>query len=667
MKPPFSYVLALPAAIGWAAGILLWWAGAAWWCPVLSAVAGILLILRGYRYVATGLYSAAAAWIVALANTPAEPPVGIFDGEERSYHAEVVQVKNSARMLTMLLRIDSVGPQAVPPFVVRTASLPEWIPPRIGSTVRFTTVLEPLDRTGRYSFRPDYSLNDLRNHTVAQAYVEGDSIKITGHNPGLNAWMADRRMSLVSTLAHTGLNDTAYGLLCALITGYGDDLDADIREDFRATGIAHALALSGFHVGIIVMIVSLLIFPLNVWPKLRPWRYVLILAILWLYAEVVGMSESVIRASVMFSALAVCRIAGRRPNGYNALCIAVLVILAIRPYSLFAPGFQLSVCAVLGIIAFNARLNPINRRNHKAYMAMQYVTVPVSATIGTIPIIIFYFHKLPLLFIASNLLVTLLLPLLMVCGTTIILLSVCGLGCGWICATANWIVHILSDATSALAGLPMAQMPVYLNGLQCMVLATAIASTGISVYINRKRDKGIVLCIALACAAALPLAGEKTPCEEAFIVPTYGNTPIVMRTGSKAIVRFTCHHDRIDAAKARLDRELEHYIGATGIDTIIITTHNSAIGPYTIAGDVLSYGQRRIAILCGSHGTDSLSMRAGVALICARFRGSAADALRLTGADTLLLSRDLSLKRALRIAAESPVPTIDLRKQTYTL
>jgi len=667
MKPPFSYVPALPAALGWTAGVLLWWAGAAWWCPVLSTVAGILLILRGYRYVATGLYSVTAAWIVALANTPKEPPSGIFDGEERLYHAEVIQVKNSTRIQTMLLRIDSVGPQAVPPFVVRTASLPEWIPPRIGSTVRFTTVLEPLDPVGHYSFCTDYSLNDLRNHTVAQAYVEGDSMKITGHNSGLNAWMANRRMSLVSTLAHTGLSDAAYGLLCALITGYGDDLDAGIREDFRATGIAHALALSGFHVGIIVMILSLLLFPLNAWPKLRPWRYVLILAILWLYAGVVGMSESVVRASVMFSVLAVCRIVGRRPNGYNALCIAVLVILAIRPYSLFAPGFQLSVCAVLGIIAFNARLNPINQRNHRAYMAMQYVTVPVSATIGTIPIIIFYFHKLPLLFIASNLLVTLLLPLLMVCGIAIIILSVCGLGCGWICATANWIVNILSDATSALAGLPMAQISVYLNGVQCIALATVIAAIGTSVYISRKRTKGIALCIALVCAAALPLAGKKIPDEEAFIVPTYGNTPIVIRKGSKAIVRLTCHRDRIDAAKARLERELEHYIEATGIDTVVITTHNSAIGPYTIADDVLSYEQRSIAILCGHHGTDSLTMRAGVTLICARFRGSAADALRLTGADTLLLSRDLSLKRARRIAAESPVPTIDLRKQTYPL
>lgn len=160
--------------------------------------------------------------------------------------------------------------------------------------------------------------------------------------------MADRRMIIVDILAHTGLNDAAYGLLAALLTGYGDDLDYEIRENFRATGIAHALALSGFHVGIIAMIAGFILFPLRAWPRLRPWRYLIMLIILWLYAAMVGMSDSIVRACIMFTAFIICRIIGRRPDSINALMVAVIVILAARPFSLFSADSTLCVRRRLG-------------------------------------------------------------------------------------------------------------------------------------------------------------------------------------------------------------------------------------------------------------------------------------------------------------------------------
>lgn len=668
MKPPFNHVPAFPVVIGWIAGILFWWLGAGWWCPALMAIIGIAAIYIKLQYIAMGFYACVASWTVAFLNTPAEPPAGVFDGEERVYHAEIIRVKNSPVTQTLLLRIDSVGDKKVSPFIVKSASLPEWIPPRIGSTVKLTTILEPLDHGRDFAFQTDYSLDNLRQSIVAQTYIEGDSLKVTGRNTGLRTWLDDRRETIVSLLAHSHLDDTSYGLLSALITGYGDELAPEMRENFRATGIAHALALSGFHVGIIILFCSFIMFPLNAWPRLRPLRYAISLGVIWLYAGMVGLSESVVRASVMFSVLVLCRIAGRRPNGFNALCMAVLVMLAIWPNSLFSPGFQLSVCAVLGILVFNKPLNPFSPKSHKAYMAMQYITLPVSALIGTIPLTIYYFHKLPMLFLASNLIVTLLLPALMVCGIGIILLSACGLGSGWLCAIANWMVKLISDSTESLSTLTFAQTAVYMNAAQCLLLAVALIIMGIYLYNKSKLMTKILPGAIILCASLIPVCQTQFPEEEAFIVRSSGNTSIILREGNKAAARMTSHPGRVEAAKMRLERELEPYMGASGTDTLIVTIGDAKTSHYKIQDNILYTPNGKIAILHRNYPlTDTLTMKADKALICSRFRGSVSDVIRLTAADTVLLSRDLSLKHAKKLSTESPVPVVDLRYKSYKL
>lgn len=667
MKPPFNSVPAFPVAIGWIAGILFWWLGAGWWCPIIMILVGITTNYLKQQYIAIGFYAFAASWTITYLNQPVNAPSGIFDGEEHLLHAEVLRARNTPHTQTLLLRIDSIENRPIHPFIIKSASLPEWIPPRIGSTVRLTTIIEPLDIGSDFAFQTDYSFYNLRYSVAAQTYIEGDSLKVTGRHTGLRTWLDDRRTSIVSLLAHSQLNDTSYGLLSALITGYSDELAPEMRDSFRATGIAHALALSGFHVGIIVLFCSIIMFPMTAWTRLRPWRYAISLCVIWLYAGMVGLSESVVRASVMFSVLALCRIAGRRPNGYNALCMAILAILTIWPFSLFSPGFQLSVCAVLGILAFNRLLNPVNPKKHKAYMSMQYVTLPLAALIGTVPLTIYYFHKLPLLFLASNIIVTLMLPVLMASGIGIIVLSACGIGCEWLCSFANFSVRLISDSTTSLAQLPFAQISIYLNGLQCLMIVITIIAISVAIYLKNRSAQKICLFLALLCAISIPVIKTDFPIEEAFIVRSSGNTSIMLREGNKAIARVTCHPDRIDAAKIRLEKNLEYYMNASGIDTLVITTGNARTTNYEISNDIIHTPTARIAILHHGNKSDSLAMKAEKALICSRYRGSAADAIKLTGADTLILSRDLTLKRAKTITAESPVPVINLRYEQYKL
>lgn len=666
MKAPLSYVPALPAALGWMAGILLCHYGAGWWLAAIAVAVGIGLILIKRFYPAFGFLAVACGCLVATVGRPAEPPEGVFDGYERWYSASVERVSSSAGSTQMTVEIDSLGLDdsklhAIAPFKASLTSLPEWMPPRQRQRLRVHTVLEPLDRGGHFPHERDMEFYNLRQGIVAQAYIEGGELRAVGRPAGFKAWLAERRDAAVSLLAHTGLSDQAYGLLAALLTGYGDELDATMRSDFRTTGIAHILALSGFHVGIIVMLVSLILFPLAAWPSMRQMRILLSVLLVWAYAAFIGFPESVVRASVMLTVFSLGRIFGRESNSYNSLCVAVLIILAIWPFSLFSAGLQLSVCAVLGILAFSDRLNPIDPRRHRLYVLAMYFTVPVAAILGTLPVTAYTFHYLPTFFLPANLFISLLLAPLMLGG--IFILTLAWLGIVWTlpCDIMNWLIRAISRVVDAMAALPGSQVEVYPTAMQAIFLAVAVILLGIFAHsASRRWRAGFAMAIVALLGATLATA-EQIPEDEEFIVNMSGATPLVVRHGSRAVAIATCHPSQLDNLTRRLDSALAQYSRSRQLDSLTVGYGDFAFPQASRKGNVLTIRGKRIALLYQGSKPDSLSEPAHYALLCSRYRGSAADAARLTGADTLLLSRDISLRRLGELKAQSTVPVIDLR------
>ena len=657
---------ALPVVLGWMAGILLWHYGIPWGAVASALAIGLGLIFIRKFFPSFVFLALACGWIVATASAPVDAPEGVFDGEERLYSMTVKNVKNSPSSMTLIAEIDSLGmneghltPTAA--FTVRLTSLPEWIPPAIGERLLVRTVLEPVDVGTLFPHQRDLSLYNIKNGIVAQAFIEGDPIESQGPGEGLAAWLASRRDAAVSLLAHTSLSDKAYGLLAALLTGYGDELDASMREGFRTTGIAHILALSGFHVGVIVMLVSLVLFPLAAWPRLRRWRIALSVAFVWAYAAFIGMPESVVRAAVMLTVLSLGRVFGRESNPYNSLCVAVLVILAVWPFSLFSAGLQLSVCAVLGILTFAEKLNPFNPRRRKLYVPAMYVTVPVAAILGTLPVTVYTFHYLPAFFLPGNLFISMLLPVLMIGGLLILALAAMGIGWAWPCGVMNGLVDFVDRVVGSIASLPGAQIEVFPTGVQTVLLALGLALLGIFAYATSRRWRIGLLASTLAVLACVPAFPEDIPTDEVFIVNMSGATPIVARHGNDAYVVATCHPDRLDHLRRRLGDELEPYAKSRGLDSLKLTYGDFVLPQFSRQGSVLNLRGKRVALLWKGSNPDSLAAKADYAIICSRYRGSAADAVAATGADTLILSRDISLKRLKSLKADSPVPVIDLR------
>ncbi len=193
-----------------------------------------------------------------------------------------------------------------------------------------------------------------------------------------------------------------------LLLGHKGEISKDIRQYFINTGTYHILAVSGLHVGIIATIFFTLTSFLRVGLTLR---VVLTIIGLVIYAFVVGLPPSVVRASLMASLVLIGMAIERRVDVYNMLGFSAIVILLFDSKQIFHPGFQLSFSAVASIVYFYPRFykftSKILHNFDKSILGkiLPLALVSISAQVLTLPFTTLYFNKISLIFIIANVLI----------------------------------------------------------------------------------------------------------------------------------------------------------------------------------------------------------------------------------------------------------------------
>lgn len=229
-------------------------------------------------------------------------------------------------------------------------------------------------------------------------------------------------------------------------------LAPSLRDDFRGSGIAHILALSGFHVGVVAMLALWLTRPMLAAGRVRRLRGAVVLAAVWAFAALGAFTPSVVRAAVMLSLLTAAQLLGRYTSTLNALAVAALAILAWRPAALFDVGFLLSFGAVGGILAFAGPLNPFDRHTRpRLHAAASMVAVPLGATLATAPVVASVFGALPLLFLPANMLISLVFAPFYVLALCVVLLSAFGLSAPPLTLAVDGLCGLMARAADALA------------------------------------------------------------------------------------------------------------------------------------------------------------------------------------------------------------------------
>ena len=257
---------------------------------------------------------------------------------------------------------------------------------------------------------------------------------------------SEARNRLTDAIYASPLDGDAAAFLATTLVADGRYLRRAVRDDFRNSGMAHILALSGFHVGVIALIMLWVTRPMVLVRRLRPWRPLPVLGAVWIFAWIGGMSASLLRAALMISLLLVAHWCGRRYSSLNALAVAAIVILLLRPSAIGNVGFALSFASVAGIVLLLPILNPIDRHAHpRLYSAVALIAVPVCATLVTAPIVATAFGAMPLLFLPANIVLSLIFAPFYCLAILVVALSAAGVAIAPLTACAHWLYNLLSS------------------------------------------------------------------------------------------------------------------------------------------------------------------------------------------------------------------------------
>jgi len=293
-----------------------------------------------------------------------------------------------------------------------------------------------------------------RRGVYKQAYLNKDNFtKVANLKENkLRYWAHDQRLKIKDSLASNGFLKNESGLIQALILGQKEDIDPDTYQDFSRAGVVHVLAVSGLHVGIVLLILQYVFKPIEWLPYGNILKTLVIITLLWLFALMAGFSPSVTRAVTMFSLFAIAINMKRKTNTINVLCISLLILLLIQPNRIFEVGFQLSYSAVFAIVTMQPPLFKLFQPKWKPIKHLWSVaSVTITAQLGVLPLSLFYFQQFPGLFMLANIVIIPLLGILLTLGVLVVILSLAGLLPQFLQITFAGILQLLTDFVGSVA------------------------------------------------------------------------------------------------------------------------------------------------------------------------------------------------------------------------
>jgi len=262
----------------------------------------------------------------------------------------------------------------------------------------------------------DYKRHLAFQEVWATAYSPLESVTILSERPrsGIGNWI-DRMRERILELIDTTPAGEHRGVLAALILGERSRLSPETTVSFQRVGIGHLLAISGLHIGIVASTVFFLLsrilsrIPWFLWNAgTRKWAALGTFFPVLAYAVLAGMSPSTQRALAMVGFFLLTFLYGRDQDLLNTLAVAAMSLLVVYPPVFISASFQLSFAAVFAIIYGMARVPltplplsvPVTSRVLRRFTL--FVLVSIWATLGTLPLMMFYFNQVSLIGILSN-------------------------------------------------------------------------------------------------------------------------------------------------------------------------------------------------------------------------------------------------------------------------
>jgi competence protein ComEC len=326
---------------------------------------------------------------------------------------------------------------------------------KLGRHINVNTVLnKPAGARNPGGF--DYAAYLFSKKTAAYTSVDAEDIIFSGEikKMPVKAFGISARSYINEALFNT-LSAEKAALMSAMLTGSKDNLDENIGNAFRASGLMHLMAVSGTHIAFLLFPVLWLFRILGFNRKVTA---IASIPLIIVYCVITGFSASVLRASIMAVIVLIGKMLDRKAELINSIAIAALLILIINPFMLFDPGFQLSVGAVSGLGVLYKRVFGFIPENIPLFIR-KAVSATIAAQAGILPVIVKYFSKLSVISVLSNLFVVPLTGVAMVLGfITVILYGLNHILATFVSFALQGVLHIILVIADTFASVPWAEI-----------------------------------------------------------------------------------------------------------------------------------------------------------------------------------------------------------------
>lgn len=361
-----------------------------------------------------------------------------------------------------------------------------------------------------------------------------------------------------------------YAIINALLLGQRQDISKEIYDSYAKAGAIHILAVSGLHVGIVLFLLNFLLKPIELLRLGKYLKIITIVALLWSFAIIAGLSASVTRAVTMFTIIAIAMHLKRPTNIYNTLAISVFVLLLFKPSFLFDVGFQLSYLAVIAIVTVQPIIYKLYRPKYKVdTLFWNIFTVTLAAQLGVLPLSLYYFHQFPGLFFLSNLVIIPFLGAILIFGIFIIALAVLNILPQFLAKIFTWIISTMNSFVQWISSQEAFLFQDISFNLTQTLLSYLLIISIVFVIIKKSFKSLLVLLILVLITQGYLIYNSKIKQNNEFIIFHKSRNTII---GQKNNHTLTIHHNLNDSILS-LDKTITNYkvgsyIKAMNFDTI---------------------------------------------------------------------------------------------------
>lgn len=462
-----------------------------------AALAGLSVLARFVPEPVAPLLISAALVLTGLvlagvrAHHVAEPVLGFRYYGPVEGRIIAIDRSGSDKMRLTLDRVvmERMSPERTPARVrVSMHGLQGFVAPEPGLRIMLTAHLSPPQgpvEPGGFDFRRMAWFNKLG----AVGYTRTPVLAVAPPLEGAAGLRIHRLRMRISAAVQAALPGETGAFAAAITTGDRSGMSRDTLDDLRSSNLAHLLAISGLHMGLLTGFVfaALRLFLVAI-PRIGlRWPVKKVAAVLSLcagafYYALSGGNVATERAFIMVSVMFVAVIFDRRAITLRAVAIAALIVLTLRPETLTGPGFQMSFAATTALVAVFGALRAWRGWRAPKILRPVLAVVVSSAVAGlaTAPVAAAHFNRVADYGLIANLLsVPLMGAIVMPAAVLTALLTPIGLAwiglalmrpaIAWILGVADWVSGLEGAITPVVAP-PTIVLPIFALGMLWLFL-----------------------------------------------------------------------------------------------------------------------------------------------------------------------------------------------------